>query len=187
MSDIDVRQEGRVTVFTINRPEKLNAIDPPPAPQPGPGPHRLRPNPPRHPPRTGRRHPRLARRPRRDGRSSARPERRRHMTLRTATLALTAALLLAGTAQADEALLQARCGTCHTQTDTGLSRISGQRKTPEGWLMTIVRMRTLHGLDISPADRSRPPDLRLPRRGRPAGAPVPHRNGPCRARRRAPD
>ncbi|GHF64468.1 enoyl-CoA hydratase/isomerase family protein [Seohaeicola zhoushanensis] len=26
MSDIDVRQEGRVTVFTINRPEKLNAI-----------------------------------------------------------------------------------------------------------------------------------------------------------------
>lgn len=26
MSDIDVRQEGRITVFTINRPEKLNAI-----------------------------------------------------------------------------------------------------------------------------------------------------------------
>lgn len=26
MSDIDLRQEGRVTVFTINRPEKLNAI-----------------------------------------------------------------------------------------------------------------------------------------------------------------
>ena len=26
MSDIDVRQEGRVTVFTIDRPEKLNAI-----------------------------------------------------------------------------------------------------------------------------------------------------------------
>ncbi|HEU0223331.1 MAG TPA: quinohemoprotein amine dehydrogenase subunit alpha [Paracoccaceae bacterium] len=69
--------------------------------------------------------------------------------------ALALAALLAGPgAKADEALLEASCGGCHMATDAGLSRIAGQRKTPEGWLMTIVRMRIAHGLEISPADQA---------------------------------
>jgi quinohemoprotein amine dehydrogenase len=62
------------------------------------------------------------------------------------------ALALAGTAppaMSDEALLADKCGSCHTATDAGLSRIAGQRKTPEGWLMTIVRMRQVHGVEIT--------------------------------------
>lgn len=67
---------------------------------------------------------------------------------------LLAALALAGlaglpAAEADEALLTARCGGCHGAVEGGLSRIAGQRKTPEGWLMTIVRMRIAHGMEIS--------------------------------------
>ncbi len=72
-------------------------------------------------------------------------------------LAAAAALLappLAAPALADAALLAEACGTCHTETDAGLSRIAGQRKTPEGWLMTIVRMRLAHDLEISNADQA---------------------------------
>ena len=57
-------------------------------------------------------------------------------------------------ARADKALLASACGACHNETDAGLSRIAGQRKTPEGWLMTIVRMRIAHGLAIEPADQA---------------------------------
>lgn len=52
------------------------------------------------------------------------------------------------------ALLSASCSGCHAQTDAGLTRISGQRKSPEGWLMTIVRMRIAHGLEISGDDQA---------------------------------
>ncbi len=72
-------------------------------------------------------------------------------------LAAAAALLappLAGSALADAELLVKACGECHAETDAGLTRISGQRKTPEGWLMTIVRMRLAHGLEISNADQA---------------------------------
>lgn len=72
-------------------------------------------------------------------------------------LALTAALApLAGAATAQNApvLLTEKCGGCHAETDAGLSRIAGQRKSPEGWLMTIVRMRIAHGLDISGDDQA---------------------------------
>lgn len=60
------------------------------------------------------------------------------------------ALLGATPALADDAELLAKvCGDCHTTAADGtLSRISGQRKTPEAWLMTIVRMRMSHGADI---------------------------------------
>ncbi|WP_425101831.1 quinohemoprotein amine dehydrogenase subunit alpha [Tropicibacter sp. S64] len=71
--------------------------------------------------------------------------------------ACAAALLLPGgaaLAQDGPALLAASCGGCHSETDAGLSRIAGQRKTPEGWLMTIVRMRVAHGLEISGEDQA---------------------------------
>lgn len=57
-------------------------------------------------------------------------------------------------AAADEALLGAACGGCHTETPQGLSRIAGQRKTPEGWLMTIVRMRIAHGVEVTPEEQA---------------------------------
>lgn len=71
-----------------------------------------------------------------------------------AALALSLALGLAGAASASEALLAEACGGCHEAGPDGLSRIAGQRKTPEGWLMTIVRMRTFHGVDVSLADQA---------------------------------
>lgn len=75
--------------------------------------------------------------------------------LRKGPLAGLAGLLLLmplpAAAQDGPALLDANCGGCHAADDTGaLSRISGQRKTPEGWLMTIVRMRLFHGLEVTP-------------------------------------
>lgn len=62
-------------------------------------------------------------------------------------------LLMSVPAQAQDgaALLEENCGGCHAADASGaLSRIKGQRKTPEGWLMTIVRMRLFHGADIEP-------------------------------------
>ncbi len=77
------------------------------------------------------------------------------MALRTGSL--TAAFLISVTgaapALASEELLQNICSSCHMAEDGGLTRITGQRKTPEGWMMTIVRMRQAHGLDISAEDR----------------------------------
>lgn len=57
-------------------------------------------------------------------------------------------------AAASEDLLTERCGACHSAEDAGFTRISGQRKTPEGWLMTIVRMRLLHEADVSLAEQA---------------------------------
>ncbi|WP_322047778.1 quinohemoprotein amine dehydrogenase subunit alpha [Paraburkholderia sp. J67] len=46
------------------------------------------------------------------------------------------------------------CAACHSaESKDSWSRISHQRKTPEGWLMTIGRMQTMHGLVISNEDR----------------------------------
>ncbi|WP_193073948.1 quinohemoprotein amine dehydrogenase subunit alpha [Pseudomonas sp. FME51] len=53
-----------------------------------------------------------------------------------------------------EAILATQCASCHQQQDGDkYSRISYQRKTPEGWLMTIARMQTIHGLQISDEER----------------------------------
>ena len=65
----------------------------------------------------------------------------------------------AALAQADApdpaTLLADTCGACHAADASGaLSRINGQRKTPEGWLMTIVRMRLFHGMVIDPATQA---------------------------------
>lgn len=57
-----------------------------------------------------------------------------------------------------EAILKQHCLGCHTQESANplkLSRISHQRKTPEGWLMTIGRMQTTHGLQIKSNDRAK--------------------------------
>ncbi|WP_228051026.1 quinohemoprotein amine dehydrogenase subunit alpha [Pontibacterium sinense] len=76
-------------------------------------------------------------------------------------LAITAALTttaLPAIAQ-DEAvkIVQSKCLACHTEESSKApqwSRISHQRKTPEGWLMTIGRMQMMHGLQISDDERS---------------------------------
>lgn len=77
--------------------------------------------------------------------------------MRNKTSCLSAAILMAvggaHLAWADGQLLNDTCGDCHTATDAGLSRIAGQRKTPEGWMMTIVRMQQQQGLEVSPEDR----------------------------------
>lgn len=54
-----------------------------------------------------------------------------------------------------QTILKETCQGCHTpEADNGLSRISHQRKTPEGcWLMSIARMQVMHGLQISDKDR----------------------------------
>lgn len=45
--------------------------------------------------------------------------------------------------------MTASCSGCHSQDDNGTwSRISEQRKTPEGWHMTLVRMELIHGANI---------------------------------------
>lgn len=47
-------------------------------------------------------------------------------------------------------IVQKSCMGCHSPLqDGGMSRISGQRKTPEGWEMTITRMQLIHRLQIS--------------------------------------
>lgn len=52
-----------------------------------------------------------------------------------------------------EALLRAKCLPCHTESSEGISRIGQQRKTPEGWLMSIARMQLIHGLKVSDEER----------------------------------
>ncbi|OWJ91059.1 quinohemoprotein amine dehydrogenase subunit alpha [Pseudomonas sp. A46] len=73
------------------------------------------------------------------------------------TLALAMASLMFGQAQAaegGEALLKSKCVGCHIpEGNDSFSRISHQRKTPEGWLMSIARMQVMHGLQISDEDR----------------------------------
>ena len=56
-------------------------------------------------------------------------------------------------AETPEELLRYTCSGCHQPDNAGrLSRISQQRKTPEGWAMTIQRMEDLHGITVSSQD-----------------------------------
>lgn len=83
---------------------------------------------------------------------------------------LAGGLLLAGMvlpagsafAAADaESIIRNKCLACHTEENADaaqsgagqFSRISHQRKTPEGWLMSIARMQVMHGLDVSDEER----------------------------------
>src|SRR5699024_779252 len=61
-----------------------------------------------------------------------------------------------------EQILEETCMACHAGERLGraaaisgsdISRIKAQRKTPEGWLMTIARMQVTHGVQISDEDR----------------------------------
>ncbi|GGO79264.1 hypothetical protein GCM10011348_13120 [Marinobacterium nitratireducens] len=58
-------------------------------------------------------------------------------------------------AQGDaETVMAQTCAACHSSDKEGqYTRIDNQRKTPEGWLMTIARMQVMHGLKISDEDR----------------------------------
>ncbi len=69
-------------------------------------------------------------------------------------LALMGAMLTPAVSSAAEGerVIREKCLLCHTQTgdpEAPFSRISQQRKTPEGWQMTINRMQRLNGLVIS--------------------------------------
>lgn len=63
---------------------------------------------------------------------------------------------LIGTAAAadGEALLVENCAGCHSvEGSKQLTRIDAQRKTPEGWTMTLFRMDVVHDVKLSNADR----------------------------------
>jgi len=76
----------------------------------------------------------------------------------TGGLLLAGFILPAGSVQAGdaEAIIQSKCVACHTQENAKplqMSRMSHQRKTPEGWLMTIARMQVMHGLEVTDDER----------------------------------
>lgn len=69
-------------------------------------------------------------------------------------LVFTAATPSGIAAESAEEIIDRSCVGCHTaEGDQQWSRISKQRKTPEGWLMTIARMQVMHGLQIEEEDR----------------------------------
>ena len=72
-------------------------------------------------------------------------------------LALAAAIGMPASAAAADgaALLAANCLSCHSALGSTISRVEGQRKSPEGWQMTITRMQEQHGAKISPEDKRR--------------------------------
>lgn len=67
-------------------------------------------------------------------------------------LLLLASLLGAGAASAatvdGKALVRTYCAGCHQEHEGKFDRISAVRKTPEGWSMTLFRMRQVHGLNL---------------------------------------
>ncbi|WP_299181996.1 quinohemoprotein amine dehydrogenase subunit alpha [uncultured Neptuniibacter sp.] len=55
-----------------------------------------------------------------------------------------------------ESIIKKNCLACHSEEQAQpaqFSRMSHQRKTPEGWLMTIARMQVMHGLKITDEER----------------------------------
>ena len=81
----------------------------------------------------------------------------------TASLIVSASLLslaaslpaLAASANDGENILNGRCQSCHVRQGNGdLEGIAGERRTPEGWDMTISRMRLWHGVQV-PEDEQR--------------------------------
>jgi quinohemoprotein amine dehydrogenase len=51
-------------------------------------------------------------------------------------------------------LVRSHCGGCHRERSGGFERISAIRKTPEGWAMTLFRMRQVHGVVLDDETRS---------------------------------
>lgn len=61
---------------------------------------------------------------------------------------------LASAATSSEALVTAKCASCHASTGTGKwDRISESRRTPEGWDMTVARMDYAHGVKLNHDER----------------------------------
>ncbi|MGH8320033.1 MAG: quinohemoprotein amine dehydrogenase subunit alpha [Steroidobacteraceae bacterium] len=57
---------------------------------------------------------------------------------------------LAVQAPAGLTAVRANCAECHREVSPGaFDRISEERKTPEGWAMTIFRMRQVHGVQLT--------------------------------------
>ena len=51
------------------------------------------------------------------------------------------------------ALIEAACGSCHASDDAGrMSRISWQRKSAEGWQITVIRMMRTGNINLSPEE-----------------------------------
>ena len=62
-----------------------------------------------------------------------------------------AAMMPPAAARTGLAAVQAHCSACHRETAPGhFARISEERKTPEGWAMTIFRMEHVHGVSLTP-------------------------------------
>ena len=51
-------------------------------------------------------------------------------------------------AASGQELVRSYCGGCHQEHAGKFERISDIRKTPEGWVMTLFRMRQVHGLNL---------------------------------------
>jgi quinohemoprotein amine dehydrogenase len=59
-----------------------------------------------------------------------------------------AAALQADAAPQGKALVRTYCSGCHHENAGQFERIGSIRKTPEGWAMTLFRMRQVHGLQL---------------------------------------
>jgi quinohemoprotein amine dehydrogenase len=71
----------------------------------------------------------------------------------TLTTAVFTAMLWAEGIPVKSQLVQDKCGGCHTlDSQQRMSRISYQRKTPEGWEETVRRMVQLHKVSLTPAE-----------------------------------
>lgn len=76
---------------------------------------------------------------------------RRLIVAGTLALATLSSGLALGATSDGAAIIRERCLACHTEeagAAPAFSRISGQRKTPEGWHMTLNRMEHQRGLQI---------------------------------------
>src|SRR5690606_37974224 len=70
------------------------------------------------------------------------------------SLLLQSGMGMAEQSASAQELLATRCAACHqAEGDDKYSRISYQRKTPEGWLMTIGRMQTAHKVQLTDEER----------------------------------
>ena len=64
-------------------------------------------------------------------------------------IAAALALCMSAMAIADADLVRSYCSGCHKEQAPGqFERISAVRKSPEGWTMTLFRMRQVHGLNL---------------------------------------
>ena len=76
-----------------------------------------------------------------------------HLRLSLMSASLLALLLTASTPHAADApdgkaLVRTYCSGCHLEHGGAFERINSIRKTPEGWVMTLLRMRNVHGLAL---------------------------------------